>query len=136
MTRQSYNIKTANRSFENIAKLKYLRIQNLIHEEIKSRLNSGDACYHSVQKLLFSFLLFKNVKIKICKNIILREVLYDCETWSLTLRKEYGLRVFEKRVLRRIFGLKRDEVIGDRRKFHNEKLHNLYSSPNNQIYLE
>jgi hypothetical protein len=53
-----------------------------------------------------------------------------CETWSLTLREEHRLRVFENRVLRRIFGPKRDEVTGDRRKLHNEELHNLYSSPN------
>jgi hypothetical protein len=55
-------------------------------------------------------------------------VLYGCETWSLTLREEHKLRVFEKRVLR-IFGLKRDEVTGGWRKLHNEELHNLYSSP-------
>jgi hypothetical protein len=57
-------------------------------------------------------------------------VLFGCETWSLTLRKEHRLRVFENRVLRRIFGPKRDEVTGDWRKLHNEELHNLYSSPN------
>jgi hypothetical protein len=55
--------------------------------------------------------------------------LYRCETWSLTLREEHKLRVFEKRVLRRIFGTKKDEVIGGWRKLHNEVLHNLYSSP-------
>jgi hypothetical protein len=57
-------------------------------------------------------------------------VLYGCKTWSLTLREEHGLRVFENRVLRRIFGPKRDDVMGDWRKLHNEELHNLYSSPN------
>jgi hypothetical protein len=56
-------------------------------------------------------------------------VVYGCETWSLTLREEHGLRVFEKRVLRRIFGSKRDEVKGGWRKLHYEELHNLYSSP-------
>jgi hypothetical protein len=54
---------------------------------------------------------------------------YGCETWSVTLREEHRLRVFENRVLRRIFGLKRDEVTGDWRKLRNEELHNLYSSP-------
>jgi hypothetical protein len=56
-------------------------------------------------------------------------VLYRCETWSLTVREEYRLRVFENRVLRRIFGPKRDEVTGEWRKLHNKELHDLYSSP-------
>jgi hypothetical protein len=86
--------------------------QNLIQEEIKSRLNSGNACYHSVQSLLTSRLLSKNLKVRIYKTIILPMVLYGCETWSLTLREEHRLRVFENRVLRRIFGPKSDEVTG------------------------
>ena len=69
-----------------------------------SRLKLGNACYHSVQKLLSSRLLSKNLKIKIYRTIILSVVLYGCETWSLTLREEHRLRVFENRVLRRIFG--------------------------------
>jgi hypothetical protein len=84
--------------------------QNLIHEEIKRRLNSGNACYHSVQNLLSSRLLSKNIKIRIYKSIIFSVVLYGCETWSLTLREEHRLRVFENRVLGRIIGPKRDEV--------------------------
>jgi hypothetical protein len=104
--------------------------QNLIQEEIKRRLNSGNACYHSVQNLLSSRLLSGNIKIRIYKTIILPEVLYGCETWSLTLREEHRLRVFGNRVLRRIFDPKRDETTGDWRKLHNEELHNLYSSPN------
>jgi hypothetical protein len=70
-----------------------------------------------------------NIKIRINKTIILPVVLYGCETWSLTLREELRLRVFENRVLRRIFGPRRDEVTGGRRKLHNEVLHILYSSP-------
>jgi hypothetical protein len=85
----------------------------LIQEEIKRRLNSGNACYHSVQTLLSSRLLSKNLKIRIYKKIILPVVLYGCETWSLILMEEHRLRVFEKRVLRRIFGLKRDKVTGE-----------------------
>jgi hypothetical protein len=79
---------------------------------------------------LSSRLLPKNIKIRIYKTIVLPVVLYGCETWSLTLREEHRLRVFENRVLRRIFGPKRDEVTGDLRKLHNEELRNLYSSPN------
>jgi hypothetical protein len=69
------------------------------------------------------------LKVKIYKTIILPVVLCGCETWSVTLREEHRLRVFENRVLRRIFGPKRDEVMGDWRKLHNGKLHNLYSLP-------
>jgi hypothetical protein len=72
----------------------------------------------------------KKVKIKIYKTIILSVVLYGCETWSLTLREEHRLRMFENRVLRRIFGPKGDEVTGRLREVHDEELHNLYSSPN------
>jgi hypothetical protein len=79
-----------------------------VYEEIKSRLNSGNARYSSVQSLLSTRLLSRNVKVKIYPAIILPDVLYGCETWSLTLREEHGLRVFENRVLRRIFGPKRD----------------------------
>jgi hypothetical protein len=71
------------------------------------------------------------VKIKIYKTIILPVVLYGCETWPHTLREEHRLRVFENRVLRRIFGPKRDEVTGVWRKLHNEVLHGLYTSPSN-----
>jgi len=89
-----------------------LKNQNSLQEEIKSRLKSGNACYHSVQNILSSSLLSKNLKIKIFRTIILPVVLCGCETWSLTLREECRLRVFENRVLRRIFGPKRDELTG------------------------
>jgi hypothetical protein len=83
-----------------------------MQEDIKSRLNSGNACYHSVQNLLCSRLFSRNVKVKKYKTIILPAVLYGCETRSLTLREEHRLRMFENKVLRRIFGPKRDEVRG------------------------
>jgi hypothetical protein len=73
--------------------------------------------------------LSRNLKVKIYETIILPVVLYGCESWSLTLREEHRLGVFENRVLRRIFGPKRDEVTGEWRKSHNGELHNLYSSP-------
>jgi hypothetical protein len=84
---------------------------NLIQEEIKRRLNSGIAFYHSVQNLMSSAV--KYLKIRIIKTIILPVVLYWCETWSLTLREEHRLRVFENRVLKKIFGPKRDDVSGE-----------------------
>jgi hypothetical protein len=101
--------------------------QNLIQEEIKSRLNLGNASYHSVQNLFSSRLLSKKVNIGTYKSIILTAVLFWCETWSLILKEKHGLRVFEKRALRRIFGPKRDEMMGGWSKLHNVELHSLYS---------
>jgi len=101
-----------------------------IQEEIKNRLKSGNACYHSVQNLLSSSLLSKNIKIKIYRTVILTVGLYGCETWSLTLRKKRRLRVLENRVLTRIFGPKRDKVTEEWRKLHNEELNDLYCSSN------
>jgi hypothetical protein len=75
-------------------------------------------------------LLSKNIKIKVHRIIILPLFLHGCETWLLTLREECRLRVFENRMLRRIFGLKRDKVTGEWRKLHNEELNDLYLSPN------
>jgi hypothetical protein len=130
---QKHSIKIANRSFEDVTKLKYSGTtqtdQNFMHEEIKSRLNSGNACCRSVQSLLPSRLLSRNAKTEIYKTIILPGFLYGSETWSVTLRQEHRPRVFENRVLRRIFGPKRDEVTGEWRKLRSGELHNLYSSP-------
>jgi hypothetical protein len=131
---QNHNIKRDNKSFERLEQFKYLGTaltnQNSIQEEVKSRLESGNACYHSVQVLLSSSLLSKNTKIKIHRTIILPVVLYGCETWYLTQREEHRLGVFENRVLTRIFGPKSDEVTGEWRRLHYEKLNDLYSSPN------
>jgi hypothetical protein len=129
---QNQTIRIANESFEKVTKFKYLGTtltnQNDIHDDIKSRLNSGNAYYYLVQNLLSSHLTSKNLKIKIYKTVILVFVLYGCETWSLTLGEEHRLRVFENRVLK-IFGPKREEG-GSWRKLHNDELHGLYSSLN------
>jgi hypothetical protein len=131
---QNRDIKIANRSFECVAKFKYfgttLTDQNCMQDEIKSRLNSGNACYHPVQSLLSSRLLSRNIRVKIYKTMILRLALCGCETWFLTLKEGHRVRVFENRVLRRIFGPRRDEVTGEWRKLHNADLHILYYSPN------
>jgi hypothetical protein len=135
---QNWNIKIGNKLFETVGQFKYLGTtltnHNSIHEEIKSRLKSGNACYHFVQNLLSSSLPSKCVKIKIYRTIIVLVVLYGCETWSLTSRGECALRVFENRVPRRIFGPKGDEVTGEWRRLHNKELYALYSSPDIQVF--
>ncbi|KAJ4439480.1 hypothetical protein ANN_07604 [Periplaneta americana] len=127
------NINIGDLSFEEVEKFKYLgaTVTNIndTREEIKRRINMGNACYYSVEKLLSSSLLSKNLKVRIYKTVILPVLLYGCETWTLTLREEHRLRVFENKVLRKIFGAKRDEVTGEWRKLHNTELHALYSSP-------
>jgi hypothetical protein len=132
---QNREIKLVNtsRSFDNVSQFRYLGTtvtnHNLIEEEIKRGLCSGNASYYSVQSLLSSRLLSRNLKMRIYQTIILPVISYGCETWSLTLTQNHRLRLFENKVLRRIFRLKRDEVTGEWRKLHNEELHDLYSSP-------
>jgi hypothetical protein len=112
------DIKIANSCFENVARFRYLGTtatnQHLIDEEIKMRLNSNNACYHSVQNILSS-----RVPSRVYKSIILAVALYGCETWSLTLRDGHRLRVFGHRVLR-IFGSKGEKLTGGWRGLLNE----------------
>ena len=130
---ENQNIVIENLSFEKVDKFKYLGVTvtntNDICGEIKRRINMGNACYYSLEKILSSHLLSKKLKVNTCKTIILLSVLYGCETWSLTLREEHRLRVFENKVLRKIFGAKRYEITGKWRQLHNAELHTLYSSP-------
>ncbi|KAJ4429209.1 hypothetical protein ANN_26212 [Periplaneta americana] len=126
-------VKVGDLSLEEVEKFKYLgaRVTNIndTREEIKRKINMGNAFYYSVEKLLSSSLLSKNLKVRIYKTVILPVVLYVCETWTFTLREEQRLRVFENKVLRKIFGAKRDEVTGEWRKLHNAELQALYLSP-------
>jgi hypothetical protein len=109
-----------------VGELRYLGTtltnQNSIQEEIKSVLKLGNACYHLVQNLFSSSFLSGDITIEIRRTIILRVVLYGCDTWLLTLREEDRLRMFKNGALRKIFGPKRDEVTRKWRKLHNEEL--------------
>ena len=111
---QNHKIKINNKPFGKVEESKYLGTtltnQNSIQEEIKSRLKSGNACYFSVQNLLFSTLLSKTGKINTYETIILSVALCGCENWLLTLTEEPGVWVFGNRVTRKIFGPKRAEV--------------------------
>jgi hypothetical protein len=131
---RSHNVKTDNNSFERVEVFRYLETtltnQNPIQEEIKCRLKLGKACCHSVQNLLSSSLLYKNIRLRY-RTIILPVVFYGCEIWPVTMREELRQRVSEKRVLRRIFGPRRDGVLGECSKLHKAELSALYSSPNN-----
>ena len=124
-------LKIGNKFFERAEQFRYkgtvLISQNSIHEEIKKRLKSGNACCHVVQNLLCPSLLSKYIKIKIFRTIILPFLLYWFEAWSVTWREEHMLRVFESRVLRRIFGPKRDEITREWRRLQIEELYDPYS---------
>ena len=119
-----------NLSFERVEDFKYFGItltnKNYFQIETKSRLKPDNACYHSVQNLLSLSLITKIFKIKIYRNIILPLVLFGRKTWSFTMREERRLRLFENRVLRRIFEPKRDEETRKWRKLHNEELSDLH----------
>ena len=127
------HITIKNEIIEKVNKFKYLGAyvtsKNEVTEEIKSRLASGNACFYSVQKLLTSRLISRKLKLKIYRTVILPVILYGCESWSTTLADEHKLRVFENKVLRKIYGPKRDEMTGEWRRLHNEELHGLYDSP-------
>jgi hypothetical protein len=131
---RNHNIKIDNISSEKLEEFRYLGTaltnQNSTQDEIKRKLKSGNVCYHSVHNLLLSNFLCENLKIQIYRTIILPVVWYGCETWSFTLGEELRLRVFENRVLRRIFGPKRGEVTGEGRKLHKVELNDVSSSAN------
>jgi hypothetical protein len=90
-----------------------IRINQSLHEEITSRLNSANAHCYSIQSLLSFHFLFKNVKISIHRPIILPDVIHGCQTWFLTWREEHRCRLFRHGLLTRIFGPKKEEVTGD-----------------------
>jgi len=125
---RSHSVKTDNSSIERVEEFKYLETtltnQNSIQEEIENRLKSGNGYYHSMQ--IFCLCL-PSKNLKMYRTVIRPVVLYGCETWSLTLREELRFRVFENRVLRRIFGPKRGKITGGWRKIHNEELNDLFA---------
>jgi len=131
---RSHIVKIGSNSIERKEEFKYLgtilKKQNSTKEEVKSRVKWGNACYHSVKNISSSSLLSNNLKIKIYRNIILRVVLHGCEIWSPTLKDERRLKLFQNWELKRIFDPKRDEVAGEWKTQHHEKLNDLYPSSN------
>jgi len=127
---ENENIRIRDEVIEKVNKFTYLGAyvtsKNEVTEEIKSRLVSGNACFYSVQKLLTSRLISRKLKLKIYRTAILPD---GCESWSTTLADEHKLRVFESKVLRKIYGPKRDEMTGEWRRLHNEEQQGLYDSP-------
>jgi hypothetical protein len=127
------NYLLATKSFGSMANFKYLvitlAIKGAFVKELKSSLISGYTCYYSVQNLLFSSFLLKNTKIKIRRSAVLPVILFG-------LREEHRLRVFENKVLRKIFGPKWDDVIGEWRELHNKVFHDLYCSPNTILQIK
>jgi hypothetical protein len=129
------DLEVDNMIFEKVSIFKYLgglledRKDMGIGAEIKQRLNSGNACFYALNKLLKSRDLSRNTKLRIYKTIILPVVLYGCETWALTRQQENRFRVFENKILRKIFGAKRDEETGEYRRLHNQELEELFDSP-------
>jgi hypothetical protein len=123
-----------NRAFGMMEQLKYVSTtvtnQNSIHEEIKSRLKSGEVSCRSVQNLVSASLISKNTNIKIYRIIILPVVFMVVKLGLSNTAEERRLEVFENRLLRRIFGPKRDEASGEWRRLHNEERHDHYCTPN------
>ena len=117
---KSQHIYVCNKSFERMEHLKSLRRtltnQKSINEEVKCKLQSGNACCYLMQNLLSYTLLSRNIKVKICRTIILPFVLYGCEMWFPTVSKEHRLRMFRNRVLMRILGPMRDKTLGEWRR--------------------
>ncbi|KAJ4452252.1 hypothetical protein ANN_03770 [Periplaneta americana] len=122
-------IKISDLTFEEVEKFMYLgaTVTNIndTREEMKRRIKMGNASYYSIENLLPSSLLSKNLKDTIYKTVILPVVLYGCETWTVTSKKEQRLWVFVNNVLRKIFGAEWDEVAGEWRKLHKAELHAL-----------
>ena len=108
---------------------KTLTNQNSIQEDNHSTMQSRNAC-HLVKDQLSSSLLSKIIKLKIQRTVIFSVILYGYENWSVTLKEGHILSVFQNKVLRKIFGPKRDEATGEWRELYNEELNELYSSPN------
>jgi len=131
--RRTHSITIYDFSFERVEEFTFLGTtltnQKSIQEENRSTLQYGNVSCYLVRNLLSSILLPNTIKIKIQRPVILSIFLYGCENWSLTLKEEHMLRVFQSKVLSRIFGPKRDEVTGKWREIYNEELNDLYSSP-------
>jgi len=130
---QNHNIMVGNKSFERVEQSRYLgtTITNKFAFRKKLRVDWMQGMLAIIGRRIFCLLVcYPSIKIKIFRAVILPVVLYGCESWALTLREARRLRMFENKVVRKIFGPKKDEVTAEWRRLHKEEFYDLCSSPN------
>jgi len=133
------NLKVGNMNFEKVDNFKYLGVivnsSNDMHSEIKERISNGNRCYFSINKLLRSILLSRKSKTTLYTSYLRPIITYGCETWSMTKYDNRKLAIWERKILRNIYGPVKNDNLGIYEKRHNEELYDLYEKPNILTYI-